>query len=637
MKRENPLDAAMESIVSDLRNMPRSARRAILLDSGHFFRFMLKQHPRAYRRIERSGADPDTVLDSMRRRLRSTIPNPSPSSAKAKAGKGVKTSGEHAIEISKQSAKNAKNRNTRIAKSFLHPWMLSRFNPGDVVDSGIPFFLASTSAKMLHTSQEKKEWINVVLYHAPADRALLSFFKKYHGELWIFDSIRKNIREAALENAAWKPLAVENKAAWERFHEQFDKLTSSRKMEYDYALPSTNNSSHFFTTCPFASPNCRAMCLNSSGQSSFDLVRHDIARVEKVHQAYSRRAGKLRPGYTFTDDAAYFMLKGTEALYGGTLNHSQASRIRRTHLMWLSWAMEGVIENSYNDMLFYEALDFRRKAKQRGLKYMALRLNGTSDFPVWTLRLKNAVDENKKSLKGRLLIEELGKRGIICYDYTKNPYAMKAWMKENNWAGVEKGLAGKVNVKNGFPSNYHLSFSWSEVNGQIALEILRGGGNVVMVFRRSVRAEGGDILPVEAREKGTLPTRIPIAQLSSKPEDRDWIATVIDGDETDLRFSDPYKVGIHQGGNVIGLISKGAVRVGYAGYKGYTDEKRREAFRHFTNPAILKRIGEEVEAHIVENPPVPGGGAIITLDPDLIKMTSVDINGWQIMPTSFDT
>ena len=73
-------------------------------------------------------------------------------------------------------------------------------------------------------------------------------------------------------------------------------------------------------------------------------------------------------------------------------------------------------------------------------------------------------------------------------------------------------------LSGGMPSNYHLTFSASEDNSLLVLDVLKQGGNVSVVFDE-------------------LPTN--------------WNGyKVIDADKTDLRFSDPENV-------VCGLTFKG--------------------------------------------------------------------------------
>jgi hypothetical protein len=84
------------------------------------------------------------------------------------------------------------------------------------------------------------------------------------------------------------------------------------------------------------------------------------------------------------------------------------------------------------------------------------------------------------------------------------------------------------------PSNYHLTFSLSEDNDIAARGVLAAGRNVAVVFRdKAVRAR--------YMETGFLG------------------ASVIDGDQTDLRFLDP-------AGVVVGLYAKGKAKTDASGF-----------------------------------------------------------------------
>ena len=125
-------------------------------------------------------------------------------------------------------------------------------------------------------------------------------------------------------------------------------------------------------------------------------------------------------------------------------------------------------------------------AKKHGMK-PAVRFNGTSDLP-W---------------------EKVFPMGdfpqVMFYDYTKNPVRMANFTQ------------GKL------PANYHLTFSRSEENETLALDVLAQGGNVAAVFA----TKKGQDLPV--RWKGFK---------------------IIDGDLDDVRFTDPTGV-------IVGLRAKG--------------------------------------------------------------------------------
>jgi hypothetical protein len=112
------------------------------------------------------------------------------------------------------------------------------------------------------------------------------------------------------------------------------------------------------------------------------------------------------------------------------------------------------------------------------------RLNGTSDLPY----------EKYKVFEGKNIFEIFP--DVQFYDYTKNYLRF-----------------GKV-----LPSNYHLTFSRSETNGEKAMELLSRGVNVAIVF-----------------------DKLPETYMGYK---------VINADETDLRFLD------EKGGVICGLKYK---------------------------------------------------------------------------------
>lgn len=122
----------------------------------------------------------------------------------------------------------------------------------------------------------------------------------------------------------------------------------------------------------------------------------------------------------------------------------------------------------------------------------AVRLNGTSDI-AW----------ERTGIMDRF-------PSVPFYDYTKNPLRYAQF------------LSGKL------PKNYRLVFSRSETNEAQCLEFLAKGGNVSVVFRKS----------------------LPKAWKGFR---------VIDGDKTDLRFLDPKGV-------VVGLVAKGKAKGDVSGF-----------------------------------------------------------------------
>lgn len=125
------------------------------------------------------------------------------------------------------------------------------------------------------------------------------------------------------------------------------------------------------------------------------------------------------------------------------------------------------------------------------------RLNLTSDLP-W----------EKIKFNGQSVMEAFP--NVQFYDYCKSPERMTKF------------------VNGEMPKNYHLTFSRSETNGALALAFLRSGGNVAMVFRKSLPATY-------------------------------YGHEVIDGDETDLRFLDG-------SGKIIGLKEKGLAKKDETGF-----------------------------------------------------------------------
>lgn len=159
-------------------------------------------------------------------------------------------------------------------------------------------------------------------------------------------------------------------------------------------------------------------------------------------------------------------------------------------------------QDTRNFML--ELSDNIRRIEARARKEQllpAIRLNGTSDIP-W---------ENVK-LDGRSLMDIYP--AVRFYDYTKNPHRMLQYLR------------------GALPANYHLTFSRSETNTAAALQVLRDGGNVAVVF---------------GTRKGS-------------PLPNDWHGfKVIDGDVTDVRFIDGRS-------NVIGLRAKGKAKKDSTGF-----------------------------------------------------------------------
>lgn len=178
----------------------------------------------------------------------------------------------------------------------------------------------------------------------------------------------------------------------------------------------------------------------------------------------------------------------------GAFSNVQDARINKTLAFFAN--PKGFIEDLANDI---EALI--RKAAREGLE-PCVRLNGTSDLP-W---------ENLGGDLGVCLMRRFPQ--IRFYDYTKSA------------ARVRSFLEGR------FPSNYSLTFSRSECNGETALELAKAGANVAVVFATK---KGADL----PKTWGGRP--------------------VIDGDVSDLRFLDAR-------GRIVGLRAKGKAKKDESGF-----------------------------------------------------------------------
>ena len=173
----------------------------------------------------------------------------------------------------------------------------------------------------------------------------------------------------------------------------------------------------------------------------------------------------------------------------GVFSNVQRARIEKTRLFFKDKAV-------FLSQLIKEITAAIKSAEKQNLTAV-FRLNLTSDLP-W----------EKIKLNGKSVFDLFPQ--VTFYDYTKSPERMTAF------------LSGDM------PKNYHLTFSKSETNGAIAESILKSGGNVAMVFRKS------------------LPSK--------------WLgAEVVNGDETDLRFLDG-------AGKIVGLVEKGKAKKDESGF-----------------------------------------------------------------------
>jgi hypothetical protein len=174
----------------------------------------------------------------------------------------------------------------------------------------------------------------------------------------------------------------------------------------------------------------------------------------------------------------------------GALSTVQAARIAKTKLLKENFDL-------FSEQLIKEIQAAIKKANKNGMR-LAIRLNLTSDIPWESLDVQN----------GKNLFELFPE--VTWYDYTKGYKRMMDF------------LDGKM------PRNYSLTFSRSESNEKYAHAIRARGGNVAVVFRRSL------------------------------PDS--WHGTpVVNGDKNDLRFLD-------ERGVVVGLVDKGKARKDNSGF-----------------------------------------------------------------------
>lgn len=168
----------------------------------------------------------------------------------------------------------------------------------------------------------------------------------------------------------------------------------------------------------------------------------------------------------------------------GVFSNVQLARIAKTEFLWKD-------RKGFYTKLLREISNANKLAKRKGEKF-AIRLNGTSDIDHIQL-LKNVCGVDVLTAFDNL----------VFYDYTKNINHIKRYLN----------------------TNYHLTFSLSEINKEKALQVLEMGVNVAVVFTH----------------KKPLPSEF----MGRK---------VINGDNSDFRPND------EKGGNIVGLIAKGKAK-----------------------------------------------------------------------------
>ena len=154
-----------------------------------------------------------------------------------------------------------------------------------------------------------------------------------------------------------------------------------------------------------------------------------------------------------------------------------------------------------------------RKADRMGLTPV-IRLNGTSDQPWERIKIQGT------EFDGLTLFEAFP--NVQFYDYTKATHSERA----------------------SIPNNYHLTYSYSEnTTPEIIAENIQNGRNVAVVFNICKLGNKGKCY---TKCYCALPTK--------------WNGyTVINGDESDIRFND-------QSGVIVGLHAKGGARHDKSGF-----------------------------------------------------------------------
>ncbi len=151
----------------------------------------------------------------------------------------------------------------------------------------------------------------------------------------------------------------------------------------------------------------------------------------------------------------------------------------------------------FTEMLWEEVSSAIKSAEKQDMK-PCFRLNLTSDIP-W----------EKVKRNGITIFQSFP--SVNFYDYTKSPARMTSFLNKE------------------LPKNYHLTYSRSEETPDCNLKaFLMAGGNVAVVF------------------SGELP--------------KTYLGyPVIDGDQDDLRFTDP-------SAHVVGLFAKGKAKIDHTGF-----------------------------------------------------------------------
>jgi hypothetical protein len=166
----------------------------------------------------------------------------------------------------------------------------------------------------------------------------------------------------------------------------------------------------------------------------------------------------------------------------------QPARIAKARMLRIN-------KEEFQKRLLHELKHTERAANKRGQK-LFVRLNVVSDV-MWEREIPDIFTNFPN---------------VQFYDYTKHAERMRKWLRKE------------------LPANLHLTFSWSGVNKDQCLEVLRNGGNVAVPFQVKYFRDKYDPLPNKFLR-----------------------FRVFDGDQTDLRPLDPSP-------RVIGLRAKGEAK-----------------------------------------------------------------------------
>jgi hypothetical protein len=197
-----------------------------------------------------------------------------------------------------------------------------------------------------------------------------------------------------------------------------------------------------FEVCPFRSPSCTALCLNTAGRGVFESVQR--SRDKKTRLYFEDRPAFMR-------------------------------------------------------QLVKELAKFTKKARESDLA-PCIRLNGTSDIPFERVQVLPDAWQGpaRPEIEAGDHLPAWFKQGdrapnlMACfptvqfYDYTKIPKRVFAFLDSELGRVDGRPITGKP-----WPSNYHLTFSRSETDSNHAdcVKVLRLGGNVAAVYHSKPEIE----------------------------------------------------------------------------------------------------------------------------------------------------